>query len=138
LTTLENNWRFKSLESLEKTDTAPVPRDESSVVQRLSKLRQLPINEFQVDDIRFMIIQGIGLQYLLIEAMRLLKYNILTEGNYYEGDLLNAVLKLHKEQWKHLQEHWYEVDALINGQLDYLKTIRPELDIDNFYSCRPK
>lgn len=136
--TLEKNWRFKSLENLEKTNFGTVPSDESSIVQRLWKLRKIPINEFQVDDIRFMIIQGIGLKYLLIEAIDLLNENILTEGNYYEGDLLNAVLKLNKEQWGQLREYWHKVDLLINDQLDYLRTIRPELEIQNFYSCRPK
>ena len=85
-----------------------------------------------------MILQGIGLKYLLIEATELLSENILTEGKYYEGDLLNAVLKLNNEQWGQLKEHWDKVNSLINDQLDYLRTIRPKLEIDNFYSCGPK
>jgi hypothetical protein len=136
--TLENNWRFKSLESLEKKNFGPIPRDQSSIVQRLWKLRQIPINEFQIDDIRFMIIQAVGLKYLLTEEIELLSKNLLTEGNYYEGDLLNAVLKINAEQWRQLAEHWHKVDLLIKDQLNYLRTIRPKLEIDNFYSSKPK
>ena len=136
--TLDKNWRFKSIDSLEKRNFGPVPSDESSIVQRLWKLRKVPISEFQVDDMMFMVIQGIGLKYVLIEAVDLLSENILTEGNYYEGDLLNAVLKLNKEQWGQLEEHWDKVDSLISAHGDYLRTIRPKLEIDNFYRCRPK
>ena len=96
---LENNWKFKSIESLEKKNYGPVPADESSIVQRLWRLRKIPINAFQVDDIRFMILQGIGLKYLLPEAIVLLRENLLTEGSYYEGDLLNAVLQVDNKQW---------------------------------------
>ena len=134
---LEKNWKFKSIESLEKKNYGPVPTGESSIVQRLWRLRKTPINELQVDDIRFMIIQGIGLKYFLFEAIDLLKENLLTEGNYYEGDLLNAVLQIEKVQWGQLKEHWDNVDALIKDKLDYLRTIEPELKVDNFYNGRP-
>lgn len=134
---LENNWKFKSIESLEKKNYGPVPTDDSSIVQRLWRLRKMPINEFQVDDIRFMIIQGIGLKYLLFEAIDLLKENLLTEANYYEGDLLNAVLQINKVEWGQFKEHWHSVDALINDKLDHLRTIEPELKLDNFYNSRP-
>ena len=136
--TLENNWRFKSLGSLEKKNFGQIPKDESSIVQRLLKLRQTPINDFGIDDIRFMIIQGVGLKYLLTEAIELLDKNILTEGNYYEGDLLNAVLKMNADQWTDLEVYWHRVDLLIKDKMDYLRTIRPKLEIDNFYSCKPK
>jgi hypothetical protein len=135
---LKNNWKFKSIESLEKKSFGPLPSDESSIVQRLWRLTKVPINEFQVDDIRFMIIQGVGLKYLLIEAIDILKENLLTEGNYYEGDLLNSVLQLDKEKWKPLKEYWNQVDVLIKDRLDYLRTVEPELKIDNFYHCRPE
>ena len=131
---LENNWRFKSIESLEKKNFGPVPKDESSIVTRLWRLRQTPINEFELDDIRFMILQGVGLSYLLTEATHLLEKNLLTEGSYYEGDLLNSVLHLNKEQWGQAREHWDKVDILIKDQLDFLRTIRPKLEIDNFYN----
>jgi hypothetical protein len=135
---LERNWKYRSIESLEKTNYGPVPVDESSIVQRLWRLRKIPINEFQVDDIRFMIIQGVGLNYLLIEAIDLLKENLLTEGNYYKGDLLNSVLQIDKEKWEEFSEHWDTVDNLIKDKLNDLRTIEPKLKVDNFYSYRPK
>lgn len=134
---MENNWRFKSLNSLEKKPVPDFPKEESSIVQRSWRLRNVPINEFQVDDIRFLIIQGIGLKYLLPEALDLLRKNLLIEGNYYEGDLLNSVLSLEPKQWKSLEEYWYEVDRLIREEIGFLRTVDPSFKIDNFYSCRP-
>ena len=98
----------------------------------------MPISEFTVDDIRFMIVQGVGLKYLLIEAIELLSQDLLTEGSYYEGDLFNAVLKLDKGQWGQASELWDKVDILIKDQVEHLRTIRPKLEIDNFYNSRPK
>jgi hypothetical protein len=61
----------------------------------------------------------------------------LTEGNYYEGDMLNAILQIDKDHWAEMKEHWNTVDVLIKDKLDYLKTIEPKLHVDNFYKCRP-
>ncbi|HKZ38447.1 MAG TPA: contact-dependent growth inhibition system immunity protein [Chryseolinea sp.] len=134
--TLENNWRYKSLESLEKKNYGPVPADESSIVKRLWTLRKVAINEFTIDDIRFMILQGIGLKYLLILAIELLESNLLTEGNYYEGDLLNAVLSLSQEQWELNNESWGKVDELLREQIPVLRSVTPKLNIAKFYSGR--
>lgn len=134
---LENNWRYKSIESLEKKNYGPVPADESSIVIRLWNLRRKPINEFSVDDLRFMITQEVGLKYLLTEAIPLLEENLLVEGNYYEGDLLNAVLSIKPENWKMNSEHWNKIEELIRDQLDTLKQQTPKLKLENFYASRP-
>jgi len=133
----ENNWRQKSIENLEKKNWGEVPSDESSIVVRAMKLRKIPLEEFSIDDIRFMIGQEIGLQYVLILAIELLKENILTEGNYYEGDLLNSIFQIKKENWKDITKHWDTIDLLINDKINELRDLRPRLKIDDFYSNKP-
>jgi hypothetical protein len=86
----ESNWRQKSIENLEKKNWGDVPQDESSIIQRLMRLRKVPLEEFTIDDIRFMIIQEVGLPYLLTLAIEFLQKDLFTEGNYYEGDLLTG------------------------------------------------
>jgi hypothetical protein len=137
LLTLESNWRFKSLEILEGENLAQVSKEQSSIVKRLCTLWKTPVYEFEVDDIRFMIGQGHGLKYMLIEAIALLEENLLTEGDYYQGDLLNAVLELNATQWGQFKEQWDKVDSLLQVQIEHLRTIRPKLEIDNFYNNRP-
>ena len=132
----QHNWRQKSIENLERNNWGEVPTDESSIVQRLYRLRKVPLEAFTIDDIRFMIIQQTGLPYLLKMAIELLQTDIYTEGNYYEGDLLSAVLHINAENWKPNQDSWIEVDKLINDKLEELKRFRPKLNIEKFYSAR--
>jgi CDI immunity proteins len=134
---LESNWRYKSLESLEKQNYGLVPDDESSIISRMRILRKRAINEFSLDDLRFMILQEVGLKYLLTEAISLLEKDLLTEGNYYEGDLLNAVLSIQPENWKMNKENWNKVDELICGQVDTLRQVKPKLNLEKFYAAQP-
>lgn len=132
---LEQNWRQKSLENLEKHNWGEVPQEESSIVQRTHRLQKVPLEAFTTDDIRFMIGQQVGLSYLLILAMELLQKDLFVEGNYYKGDLLAAVLHIKPGNWKNNREQWLETNQLIQERLDELRTFRPKLEIDNFYAA---
>lgn len=132
----QNNWRQKNLENLEKNNWGDVPHDESSIVQRLCRLRKVPLEEFTIDDIRFMIIQEAGLPYLLTLAIEILKNDLLAEGNYYEGDLLGAIMKIKPTNWKGNLELWTEIDTLIKVRLEELRQLTPKLDITNFYLAK--
>lgn len=131
---LEHNWRQKNLENLEKDNWGAVPEGESSIVQRSYRFRKVPLEAYTTDDIRFMIGQQIGLSYLLISAIELLQKDLFVEGNYYEGDLLAAVLHITPSYWKGNREQWLAINQLIEGRLDELRAFRPRLEIDNFYA----
>lgn len=132
----ENNWRQKSIENLEKKNLGDIPNNESSIVRRFLKLRKVPLDEFTIDDIRFMINQETGLPWLLTLALEILQKNLFAEGNYYKGDLLNAILKIKFENWSANKEYWIEIDKLIKDLLPQLKQYRPKLDLENFYSTK--
>ena len=132
----QNNWRQKSLENLEKNNWGEVPQDESSIVQRLYRLRKVPLEKLSTDDIRFMIIQEAGLSFLLTLALELLQDNLYAEGNYYKGDLLAAIFQIKPENWKGNKELWIEIEKLIKNRLDELREFRPRLNIDNFYAAK--
>jgi hypothetical protein len=134
---LDHNWRQKSIENLEKKNWGEIPSDESSIVIRAMKLRKTPLEVFSIDDIRFMIGQQIGLKYLLVLAIEILNENVMAEGNYYEGDLLNSIFLIKKEHWKDITAQWHQVDLLIKDKINELRHVRPRLKIDDFYSNRP-
>lgn len=92
----------KSLANLSKKWVGEIPNtDYSSSVQiRTFNLYHKAIDEYDIDDVRFMIGQRQGLKYLLPIAISNLESNILTEGLYYEGDLLSAVFHVEKDFWK--------------------------------------
>ncbi len=101
MTEKENNnrWLSKTLENLEKSYWTESEHD-SHLVTTCHKLRKKPLNEFEIEDFRIMIGQNIGLKFLIPLALDILENNILAEGNFYEGDLLLAVLTSEKHFWE--------------------------------------
>jgi hypothetical protein len=87
---VESNWKYKSLQSLEKR---PPPSNGSTsyLVKRCSELFHQPLIDFTVEDIRIMISQQTGLDHLVPLAIEQLNKNILSEGDYYPGDLLVSI-----------------------------------------------
>lgn len=95
---MENSWENKTLEDLEK-DFWSEPNFGSGLVIKCHNLRKVPLSELGIEDLRLMISQNIGLQYLIPLAIEKLEENILSEGDFYEGDLLQSVLKVNKQFW---------------------------------------
>ncbi|UWP87868.1 contact-dependent growth inhibition system immunity protein [Aliiroseovarius crassostreae] len=88
--------------SLEQIDGQrwPVPCCASYLVATTTALRQKPIGQFTVEDLRIMIAQDIGAEILRPIALETLRDNPMAEGDYYPGDLLEAALK----RWPEDQE----------------------------------
>jgi hypothetical protein len=68
------------------------PNFESHLVKKCHELRKKPIRDFSIENLRLMIGQKIGLNYLMPLALKELEENILAEGDLYEGDLLSNVV----------------------------------------------
>ena len=134
----QNNWRQKSLGNLEPKYRSEFKQEESSITKRFNKLIELPLENYTIDDVRFMIIQETGLPYLLTLAIEILQNNLFAEGNYYEGDLLSSVLKIKPENWNQNKDHWLEIEKLIQPRIEQLREFRPRLDIDNFLAAALK
>jgi hypothetical protein len=67
---------------------------ETAMVERVYRLRKLPLGQLKADDIRLLIGQGIAEKILLPIALEILESNPLIETEYYSGDLLVAVSQL--------------------------------------------
>ena len=68
-----------------------------------------------------MIGQNINLEFLIPLALEQLKKNILAEGNFYEGDLLNNVLTSEKEYWLRNKKNWQIFCELFEQNITRLK-----------------
>ncbi|MEV4813279.1 contact-dependent growth inhibition system immunity protein [Micromonospora avicenniae] len=91
-----------TIEQLER-DVWPSPGpDATFLVRRCIELRRKPITEFNVEDLRIMLGQGIGVPALLPRAVRVLLRDPLAEGDYFPGDLLSNVLRLPDSAWSSL------------------------------------
>jgi len=124
-TKYENNWREKSLENSEK-DYWGEPDYDSHLVKTCHQLRKKPLKDFEIEDLRIMIGQNIGLKFLVPIAIEELKENILTEGDYFEGDLLKSVLTSEVEFWSERFDLLDELDKLIQQNLELLDQTDPE------------
>ena len=94
--------RAKSLRDLGVKQIYNIPplEEASSIQQRIIKLYNTVIEEYSLGDIRFMIGQNLGIDFLINIAFDHLKENIFLDSEYYEGDLLSIILRIPSEFWK--------------------------------------
>jgi hypothetical protein len=70
----------------------PAADYDSRLVTRAHDLRRKPIGDFTAEDLRIMIGQQVALAHLVPRALDALELNPLAQGDFYPGDLLQAVL----------------------------------------------
>lgn len=126
---LENNWRQKTLENLEK-DYWSNPDYDSYLVKRCHELRKLTLDKFATEDLRIMIGQQISLDYLIPLAIEVLTIDLFAEGDFFKGDLLRNVLAIDTEFWNNNKNHWVTFDNLIKDRRGEI--IAHKFDITNF------
>ena len=79
----------------------PYKADGSSLLKKINDILFIkPINELEVEDLRLLIGQGEFLDITIPLALEHLQDDILTEGDFYPGDLLRNVLGAEKTFWK--------------------------------------
>jgi len=118
---LEVNWKSKTLENLEKENWGE-PQYDSHLVRRTHELRKVPLNEFSVEDLRINIGQNISLNYLIPLALEILTENLFADGDLFEGDLLQAVLKANSNYWYSNPKYWEQLNRLIEDRLEELES----------------
>ncbi len=132
---LENNWRQKSLESLEKKTWPALSSDEGSyLIKTCNSLRKKQLQDFTTEDLRIMIGQEIGLYFLIPLAIETLTDNLFAEGDYYEGDLLKSVLDVDTKFWDDNKDYWQQLNELIKNRRQEIKEMK--FDLSNFDNCK--
>lgn len=118
--TLENNWRHKSIENLEKQNFGNPTEAPTNMVKRCLELCKVPLDKFTVEDLRLMIGQGFSLRHLIPLAIEHLKTDIFVEGDLFPGDLLKNVLSVDTKFWADNKQLWSEINELIKNRRDEL------------------
>lgn len=85
----------------------------SYVVQTSQRAVKKPLNQLSLEEIRLLLSQKIGVPYVLPIAVAALEQDILQEVHYYEGDLLNIVLRLTEAFWRDAKEERNIVAQLV-------------------------
>lgn len=119
--------------TLEKLENSIWPNSDfdSHLVKRCHELRKIPLENFTIEDLRILIGQQIGLNFLIEIAIEKLSENVLAEGDFYPGDLLNSVIGIDKKYWAENWEQRILLAAIINNNLDKLNE-HPDLSIKAF------
>lgn len=131
---IENNWRQKSLESLEKKTWPALSSDEGSyLIKTCNSLRKKQLQDFTTEELRIMIGQEIGLYFLIPLAIETLTDNLFAEGDYYEGDLLKSVLDVDTKFCEDNKDYWKQLNELIKNRRQEIKEMKFDLSkFDNF------
>ena len=111
----------KTLEELENDIWKDDKNYPTGLVERCFKFRKIPVKDLTIEELRTLIGQNIGLYYLIPIAYEKLKENILAEGNFYAGDLLDAVVRSDKKFWQTNPLYWKEIVTVINQNADILQ-----------------
>jgi len=101
-----------SLEELDNT-IWPEPEYHSHLVKTCRTLRKIPLRELTVENIRMLVGQKIGLEYVVPIAVDFLEYNPWCSGNFYDGDLLEVVLKIDAAFWREHSDMLYRLSEVM-------------------------
>lgn len=135
MTKLENNWRQKSLESLEKKTWPALSSDEGSyLIKTCNSLRKKQLQDFTTEDLRIMIGQEIGLYFLMPLAIETLTNDLFAEGDMYEGDLLKNVLDVDTKFWDDNKNYWQQLNEIIKDRRKEIT--KKKFDISKFDNCK--
>jgi len=103
----------KSIEQLEKDIWKNHSEFPTDMVEKCYRYRKISIAELTNEQIRLLISQQIGTEYIIGIALKKLERNILTECDFYEGDLLMAVSSISNEFWNENQTEFLTFKNLV-------------------------
>ena len=89
--------------------------DSSALATTCRSLYEKPLKDFTVENLRVMIGQGIGPEFLIPLAVERLRENPFVEGDYYPGDLLAAVMRVESSFWQTHQDSYWAVSEIVGG-----------------------
>jgi len=90
--------RSKTLEELDGQRWGDPPADSTGLIDNVHRLRQIPLREMTDDDIRELLLQNVGSDWLVEVALDRLADDPMA-GDLYPGDLLHAVLQTEAGYW---------------------------------------
>lgn len=102
----------KSIEELENSCWEHNDFD-SYVVRTVQAARKKPLSELTNEEIRVLVGQKVGLKYILPMAVAILKKDPMAEIRFFEGDLLECVLRLSPADWSENSDELREFRSII-------------------------
>ena len=85
--------KSRSLEEIEDDRWGDPPAEATRLVTTAYALRKLPVGALDAEGLRLLISQQIGLDTLVPLALDQVEQDPLAEGDFYPGDLLDALIR---------------------------------------------
>lgn len=73
--------------------------DASYPIRHMFELYHTKVSNFTVEDVRFLIVQKTALEQMVPLSLYVLDDNILASGDFFDGDLLQALLSVSEDYW---------------------------------------
>src|SRR5512134_323083 len=89
----------RTLEELDGQSWGEAEPDAAILVRECHRLRKVPVRKLSNDELRLLLGQQIGAEWLVSIALARLHEEPLA-GDLYPGDLLNAVLRTDSKHWE--------------------------------------
>ena len=87
--------------------------DSSALATTCLVLYEKPLKDFTVENLRVMIGQNIGLEFLIPLAIELLRENPFIKGDYYPGDLLSVTMQVEPGFWQTHRDLYWSVSEIV-------------------------
>ena len=123
-----------TLEQLEVDTSEEVLETDTTLVKTCKLLRKKRLQDFTIENLRIMIGQQLGLNYLIPLAIDKLSHNILHQGDFYPGDLFVSILRINQFYWSNNRELYQIIVNLINTNTADLTEFSK--DIEKFKSYK--
>ena len=112
----------KSIEQLENNYWKKESEFPTTLIEKCFEYRKIKLSELSTEQIRLLISQEIGIDFLIEIAIKKLEQNIIAEGNLYEGDLLDSVSKISTEFWSKNKFELKKLKIIIEKNKETIKT----------------
>lgn len=90
----------KSIEEIENDFWGNVPDNATSIVRSTYELRKKMLSMLDLDDMRLLIGQSIGLEVLIPHSLDFIADNPFVEALYFEGDLFKNIVFTDRTYWE--------------------------------------
>ncbi|MFF7367977.1 contact-dependent growth inhibition system immunity protein [Streptomyces tricolor] len=121
--------KSRSIEELEGKRWPDPPTDSTNLVRNIHELRKRAIKDLTADELRRLITQDVGLQWLLPVALDFLRETAPDEAaaGWYDDDLLSAVLTRKESTWRNAPELARHLDGTVRMLTDLSPYIQQEV-----------
>jgi CDI immunity proteins len=103
----------QTLDELDPPVWPNASEDDTYLVRRCHELRRKPMGEYTAEDLRIMIGQQIALPHLVPRALNVLAADPLVSGDYFPGDLFEAVLRVDRSYWADQPEQLQRLRTIV-------------------------